>query len=255
MRYINDWSSEIADSVPISISEFRGIQQFQGDWEYCRRFNTKFISSIQPVEILRSSDWIEFELLQKYTVGESFFLCFPAAVKFGYETMTGNREEKIYTPWTEYYLHSQTVASTNRGETSKLKYTSEIFADELQANYKVDIFQMRYAEELRKHIQLLDQGTNKLLVVQIACALPMYGNAMYGHYVSISAVDNDEIKISGSLAPFGIYDTHTAKVLISEFLRFVQISNQIKLRMKRLDRNVLKDQISESGFEVMTILI
>lgn len=238
-----DWLSAIADSMPNNLINFTSIYQGQGDWEYCKRFNLKLIPSLEPhydTTLTESADWKALSLLTRYTDGEGFYLCHPAAIKLGYQQIKGYPEPYVTLDWNKHYLNRQRGESSNR------------FAESSQRHYAQVEYQATSPDEV---ISIIESTLpTELCLLQIAYAFALFGNHMYGHYVNVAKIPHsNNVTITGILTPFGIYDTPQATVSLSEIARHAIISTRIMQEVSRPNKSYIKDGADANYTELIVI--
>lgn len=250
------YSTRVSDSLQHSLVEFNGPPTVeQGDWEYARKFNTKLMPSLRPrykdVSKRGYADWRTFSTIQRYTDGEGFFLCFPAAFYFGMIDSGVDSNKLPAIEWIEHYKDSQSSVQYRIQNSNQLSPSSQ-FVDRIQYLKISEIIATTESD-------LSCVVPDILSLVQVACVYPMFGNRMYGHYVSVTEMthQNNEIyaNVAGSLAPFGIYDTPYALVKLNELARFARISTKLMQGMNRKDKVIMQDGAEQTGFEIMTFKI
>jgi len=255
------YSVKIADSIPRRLVTFGGLDQGQGSWEWCIDVNRRIMPSLAPLSYepptgAKSKDyysflqsWKAFHKIQRYTDGEAFFLCYPAAVQFGIYTKKGTYDDALFPSWKNSYLHDQ------QARKSGTEYNSHLFDERIKKKYHVTEKIVPNRQEL---IELLktESGKNELHTVQVSCFYPMFGNRRYDHYISIvdTGENNNGIAtIAGGLAPFGIYESPIATVDFDQLTQFIETSNKLMFRSRKYTDVDLQDRSKIQGIEVTSI--
>lgn len=231
------FSTRVADSIPRRLVRFTGLDQSQGDWLWCSNFNRRLMPSLKPIYTPTNVEtdttdkqnfiksWKSFYKLQRYTDGEAFFLCYPAAFQYGIYAKTGRYDSSLLPPWNDAYANDQKVTVLG-GENLERAYTSSIFDQRIRKKHNISDHLIP-GKDLGQHLSAgLARGIN---VIQVSCSYPMFGNKRFGHYLGIVDLDarNNEALIAGSLAPFGVYDSPYARVNMSELERYIISSNKL----------------------------
>ena len=250
------YSSILADSLPKKLVRFRGIKQRQGDGQYCVRFNTRLMPSLRPAvsEDVSSDEWKQFEVLQRYTDGEAFFLCYPAAVIFGLLNKAGRTCLPFQFSWIDHYKRSQDFACKKTDPNRDID-PSTAFAGKVRESLIVEDYEFTSAGQLVSFLSspsALEAGA--ICLVQMACAYPMFGDKLFGHYVAVTDCRSDcVVTIAGGLGPFGIYESLLATVNLDELAFFAATSTRIQRKLRKGLNLNLRDTASGGGFEVMAM--
>lgn len=256
------FATKIADSMPNQLVSFRGMDQEQGSWQYCIDFNRRQMPSLTPSDYHHFIDdqspdrfhfvrsWKAFHKLQRYTDGEAFFLCYPAALQFGIFAKTGIYDDVLYPSWKKSYLNDQRITESG-GESDNQLYESSKFNDRVRKKYRIIDKTVADARELIKLFGM--EKSEDLHVVQVSCNYPMFGNKRFGHFVSVVNIEDESTAtIAGSLSPFGIYETPFAKVKLIELAAFAEMSNRLMLKSSNPGID-LQDRTTISGINVMSV--
>ena len=255
------FSVKIADSTPRRLVTFRGLDQGQGSWEWCVDFNRRQMPSLRAVNLDHllhdrsdarhsfAKSWKAFYKIQRYTDGEAFFLCYPAAVQFGMYAKKGIYDETLFPSWKKSYLHDQQVPQSGQ------EYYSRLFDERIKKKYQVTEKIVPDRQELIKLLET-ESGKNELHAVQVSCNYPMFGNHRCGHYISIvdtGETNNGVATIAGGLAPFGIYDSPIATVEFNQLGQFIEASNKLLFKSRKYTDVDLQDRSKTEGIEVTSV--
>lgn len=255
------FSTEMADSMPRHLVVFNGIQQEQGSWQYCVDFNRRQMPSLTPVnhkdftnsqspDVFRfTQSWKALNAIQRYTEGEAFFLCYPAAFQFGIFAQTGEFDESLFPNWKKSYLSDQQLTLSG-GEKDGALYESSKFNLRIRSKYSIEDATAANAAELTARVK--NKRTSNLHVIQVSCNYPMFGNKRFGHFLGVTHVEAETAIITGCLAPFGIYDTPFARVQLNQLGAFAEISNWLLASSNRTAVD-LQDRPANPGIHLMRV--
>jgi hypothetical protein len=258
-----NFSCIVADAMLNDLVFFRGLKQDQGDWMWTEDFNRRLMPSLKPNYSLNLADstldkskflqsWNEFYRIQRYTDGEGFFLCYPAAYQFGIFAKSGVFDDSLQPNWSESYLRDQDLTALGNADTrddrNSMRYDSDV-----RRKYSVTDNHLQTITEFNQLIaSTVDEKV--LQVVQVSCQYPMFGNKRFGHYISIVNCSNDDqVLIAGSLAPYGIYDTPFALVNKGELSRYIVMSKSLQLFSERSSDTKISDGKNDLDTEVYSL--
>lgn len=247
--------------MPSHLVTFNGIQQEQGSWQYCVDFNRRQMPSLTPVDCDElstsqpqanfhfSQSWEELKKIQRYTDGEAFFLCYPAAFQFGIFAQTGEFDDSLFPSWEESYLSDQQLTQ-NGGEKDGTLYESSKFNLLIRSKYSIEEIVVANAAELAQRVK--NNGVSCPHVIQVSCNYPMFGNKRFGHFLGITHVEAETAVVAGCLGPFGIYDTPFARVQLDQLGAFAEISNRLLTNTMRTTVD-LQDRPTNPGIHLIRV--